>query len=301
MAKETGIKKADISCFFLPLGFHNGIYFHICLISTFISAYKPLSQHLSFLWIPCFGDLIQSPCFKYLLLKQPHFNRLLVLQIHLWKNLHDLPTGHGSWACHIQHVQNSTFHFFPLTLLLTSLSTSLSSFPIRWHLHTPCGVVGLIVQSRPTLCDPMDCSPPGPSVHGIFQARILGGLLFPTPGELSDSGTEPTCLASLELVGRFFITEPPGKAHRGRRGRAGKIKEKNVSPRKWPHTNGDDRPHGGRGAVGLGAPQLAAQLPPQVLGRAAHKDLKQEDCTCLGAPSVWSPEKKENQTWPSLL
>ena len=29
------------------------------------------------------------------------------------------------------------------------------------------------VQSCPTLCDPMDCSPPGSSVHGILQARIL--------------------------------------------------------------------------------------------------------------------------------
>ena len=29
------------------------------------------------------------------------------------------------------------------------------------------------LQSRPTLCDSMDCSPPGSSVHGIFQARIL--------------------------------------------------------------------------------------------------------------------------------
>ena len=28
-------------------------------------------------------------------------------------------------------------------------------------------------QSCPTLCDSMDCSPPGSSVHGIFQARIL--------------------------------------------------------------------------------------------------------------------------------
>ena len=64
-------------------------------------------------------------------------------------------------------------------LLVTSLSTSLSSFPIRWHLHTACSVVGLVVQSCPTLCDCMDCSPPGSSVHGIFQARILGGLLFP--------------------------------------------------------------------------------------------------------------------------
>ena len=30
-----------------------------------------------------------------------------------------------------------------------------------------------VTQSCPTLCDPMDCSPTGPSVHGIFQARVL--------------------------------------------------------------------------------------------------------------------------------
>ena len=29
------------------------------------------------------------------------------------------------------------------------------------------------LQSCPTLCNPMDCSPPGPSIHGIFQARVL--------------------------------------------------------------------------------------------------------------------------------
>ena len=30
-----------------------------------------------------------------------------------------------------------------------------------------------VAQSCPTLCDPMDCSPPGSSIHGILQARIL--------------------------------------------------------------------------------------------------------------------------------
>ena len=30
-----------------------------------------------------------------------------------------------------------------------------------------------VAQSYPTLCDPMDCSLPGSSVHGIFQARVL--------------------------------------------------------------------------------------------------------------------------------
>ena len=30
-----------------------------------------------------------------------------------------------------------------------------------------------VAQSCPTVSDPMDCSPPGSSVHGIFQARVL--------------------------------------------------------------------------------------------------------------------------------
>jgi len=41
----------------------------------------------------------------------------------------------------------------------------------------------LCAQLRPTLCDPVNCSPPGSSVHGIFQTRILeNGLPFPSPG-----------------------------------------------------------------------------------------------------------------------
>ena len=39
----------------------------------------------------------------------------------------------------------------------------------------------LVAQSCPTLCNPMDCSPPGSSVHGILQARIMKWL-FPSPG-----------------------------------------------------------------------------------------------------------------------
>ena len=49
-----------------------------------------------------------------------------------------------------------------------------------------------IAQSCPTLYDPMDCSPPGSSVHGILQARILEWVPFPSPGDLPDLGIEPT-------------------------------------------------------------------------------------------------------------
>ena len=36
-----------------------------------------------------------------------------------------------------------------------------------------------VTQSCPTLCDPMDCSPPGSSVHGILQGRILEWVAMP--------------------------------------------------------------------------------------------------------------------------
>ena len=55
-------------------------------------------------------------------------------------------------------------------------------------LGAPCEYPGIFaataaaksLQSCPTLSDPMDCSPPGSSVHGIFQARVLewGAIAF---------------------------------------------------------------------------------------------------------------------------
>ena len=56
--------------------------------------------------------------------------------------------------------------------------------------------------------DPMDYSLPGSSVHGIFQARILSRLPFPSPGDLPDPGTKPISSA---LAGGFFTTAPSGK------------------------------------------------------------------------------------------
>ena len=47
----------------------------------------------------------------------------------------------------------------------------------------------LMVQSCPTLCDLMDCSPPGSSVHRTLQTRIWSGLPFPSPGDLPTQGS----------------------------------------------------------------------------------------------------------------
>ena len=49
----------------------------------------------------------------------------------------------------------------------------------------------LVTQACPTLFDPVDCSLPGSSVHGILQARILEWIAFPSPEDLPAPGIEP--------------------------------------------------------------------------------------------------------------
>ena len=49
---------------------------------------------------------------------------------------------------------------------------------------------------------------PGPSVHGISQARVMERVPFPSPGDLPDPGMEPVSPA---LAGGFFTSESQGK------------------------------------------------------------------------------------------
>ena len=51
-----------------------------------------------------------------------------------------------------------------------------------------------LLQLYPRLCDPMNCSLPGSSVHGILQ-EYWSGLPFPFPGDLPDLGIEPVAPA----------------------------------------------------------------------------------------------------------
>ena len=48
----------------------------------------------------------------------------------------------------------------------------------------------LVTQSCLTLCDPMDCSPPGSSVHGILQARILEWIAISSSRESPPTGDQ---------------------------------------------------------------------------------------------------------------
>ena len=61
-----------------------------------------------------------------------------------------------------------------------------------------------VTQSCLTLCNPMDCSPPGSSVHGISQARILECIAISYSREASQSRDQPKSPGSLALAGGFF-------------------------------------------------------------------------------------------------
>ena len=67
-----------------------------------------------------------------------------------------------------------------------------------------------VAQSCLTLCDPMDCSLPGSSVHVIFQARILEWVAMPS--FRGSSYLRDQTRVSPELAGRFFTTITTWKA-----------------------------------------------------------------------------------------
>ena len=69
-------------------------------------------------------------------------------------------------------------------------------------------------QLSPTLSDPMDCSPPGSSVHGIFQARVLewGAIAFPEIMSYCTSNRKRILLSRrwwLGIIWEAFKVSPP--------------------------------------------------------------------------------------------
>ena len=68
-----------------------------------------------------------------------------------------------------------------------------------------------LLQTCLTLCDPVDCSPPGSSLHGFLQARILAWLAMPA-SRGSSRPRNQTCSSC--IADRFFPAEPPQKTQR---------------------------------------------------------------------------------------
>ena len=91
--------------------------------------------------------------------------------------------------------------------------TEILKVPFTCHVYLPkkfsmCMCM-LVAQSCPSLCNSTDCSPPGFSVHGILQARIMGWIAIPfSRGSSWPRGqTLVSCIA-----GRFFTIWATGKS-----------------------------------------------------------------------------------------
>ena len=73
-----------------------------------------------------------------------------------------------------------------------------------WHAEVCVGVCAKSFQSCQTLCNSVDCSLPGFSVHGILQTRTLEWVAMPSSRDLPDPGIKPASLMSPELARRVL-------------------------------------------------------------------------------------------------
>ena len=135
------------------------------------------------------------------------------LQYSCWEN--PMERGAGQATVHgvaksqtwlkwlIMHVCNKSSHCLLMSPFLSMNTSRYKEF--KSLVQSRAYVLSCVL----ALCDPMDCSLPGSSVHGISQARILEWVAISCSRGSSQSRdwTHVFCLA-----GRFFTIEPPGKA-----------------------------------------------------------------------------------------
>ena len=105
----------------------------------------------------------------------------------------------GGLRCGLDATRFYQFSVLHIWLLKPQYFCSESSFPLNT-------VLCLVAQSCPILCNSMDCSPPGSSVRGILQARVLEWGAMPVSRGSSWPRDRP--LVSCIAVRLFFTAEP---------------------------------------------------------------------------------------------
>ena len=152
---------------------------------------------------------------SFLKLKFPVYSRIC-LTVHLpksWSISHQslTPTPVSSIMSPLAPAQqaNTFIIFYKRKLFFFVLTSPSNYWTVNYLLFLfPMCTHAKLLQSCPTLCNSMDYSLPGSSVHGIFQARILEwiAISFSRGSSWPRDLTQVSCLAS-----GFFTTEPLGK------------------------------------------------------------------------------------------
>ena len=126
------------------------------------------------------------------------------LNIHLWMDFCFAIFARSVMKAKSHLIRLNIYLCFPLRFLQFHFSMSIFR-PFDIYSGGSCCSVP---KSCPTLCDPMDCSQPGFSVHGSLQARILEWVAFSfSRGSSQPRDRTPISCAS-SLAGRFFTTAP---------------------------------------------------------------------------------------------
>ena len=110
-------------------------------------------------------------------------------------------------------IEVTTEHWVALPVLYSRFSLVIYSLHVHARTCICVCVCVLVAQSCPTLCDPMDCSLLGSSVHGFSRQEYWKGLLCPPPGDLSSPGVEPASPKSSALACWIFTTSVTWEAH----------------------------------------------------------------------------------------
>ena len=117
-----------------------------------------------------------------------------------------------SWVPHLRlgHSQINTYFFKKKEGEMYQTFLKWKQQVEEWDIgyDVRAGGGGLVTQLCRTLCNPMDCSPTGSSVHGILQTRILEWVAIP----FSRGSSQPKDWTYISCISRqFFTTEPPRK------------------------------------------------------------------------------------------
>ena len=102
---------------------------------------------------------------------------------------------------YLPHIAKS---LLPLSLQPPASTHLFSLGPFAYSIYISAAAAANSLQSCLTLCNPMDCSPPGSSVHGIFQARILQWVAIPS-SRGSAQPRDQTCIFYVSCISRWVL------------------------------------------------------------------------------------------------
>ena len=155
-------------CVILTSFYKNAFYLYFILFALCLSFKSVKSPH---------GIQTENICFR-ILFKIFYVQRYIKAYMHIYnfKTMSEYLMKF-SWMCSHEHPENN----------------------LMWKVKV------LVVQSCPSLCKPVDCSPPGSSVHSILQARILEWIAISSSRGSSDPEIKP---GSLELQADSLPSHP---------------------------------------------------------------------------------------------